>query len=270
MLRAWYSLRLIGRISCLNLRAQLEYRADFWLRIAFGVAWQTSIVVFAAVILGRFPTMGGWSAEAVLLVAALRMFSHGLFELFFGRTVDLAVTVQEGKIDAYLLRPMPVYRQVQLTEFPANAFGDLLVGVSLLWWALWRVHMSWTPMRVTYLITALIGGTLMEAAVFTALSSLHLHFPSAMGWTVWVEEIMGTFGNYPLKILPAGVSGTLTFLLPLAFIAYLPVAVLTGHMSGLGVPSLLAAAAPAVGAASYVGSRILWNASLRRYRGVNG
>jgi ABC-2 type transport system permease protein len=81
---------------------------------------------------------------------------------------------------------------------------------------------------------------------------------------------MGTFGNYPLKILPAGISASLTFVLPLAFIAYFPVAVLTGHASGLGVPSMLAAAAPAVGAASFVGSRILWNASLRRYKGVNG
>jgi hypothetical protein len=41
-------------------------------------------------------------------------------------------------------------------------------------------------------------------------------------------------------------------------------------MSGLGVPWLVAAAAPAIGTASYAGSRILWNASLRRYRGVNG
>jgi ABC-2 type transport system permease protein len=258
------------RIVALNFRAQLEYRADFWLTVALGVAWQASIIVFATVLLGRFPAMGGWPSDAVLLIASMRMLSHGLFELCFGRTVEMAITVQEGRIDGFLLRPMPVYRQLQLSQFNSNVIGDLLVGVSMFTAAVASVDLEWTPLHVAYITAALIGGTLMEGAIFTALSSLHLHFPSSLAWTYWIEELMSTFGNYPLRILPGVAAGMFTLVIPLAFIAYLPVAVLTGNDPGLGLPRLIAVASPLIGLGAYIGSRALWNASLRRYTGING
>lgn len=266
-LSAW---GLALRIAAISFRAQLEYRAEFWMSVALGVAWQVSIIVFATVLLGRFPGMAGWASGAVFLIAATRMLSHAAFELFFGRTVELSTTVQEGRIDGFLLRPLPVYRQVQLAQFPSNVVGDLLVGISMFAAAVVRVDLPWTWAQIAYMAAALVGGTLMEAAIFTALSSLHLHFPSAAAWSYWTEELMSTFGNYPLKILPGVISGAFTFVLPLAFIAYLPVAVLTGRASGTGVPVVVATAAPVIGLAAFVASRLLWNASLRRYTGVNG
>jgi viologen exporter family transport system permease protein len=266
-LAAWVlALRIIG----LTFRAQLEYRAEFLMSIAFGVAWQVSIIVFATVLIGRFPGMGNWPGHAVLLIAGMRMMSHGVCVLFFDRTHELATMVQEGRLEAFLLRPMPVYRQVQLAYFPSNGIGDLLVGVSMFTGAVWTSDLHWTLLRIGYVTAALIGGTLMEAAIFTTLSSLHLHFPAALSWTYWLDELMGTFGNYPLKFLPPAASGFFTFVVPLAFIAYFPAAVLTGHLSGLGVPTLLAAAAPLVGAAAFIGSRLVWNVSLRHYTGIGG
>lgn len=214
--------------------------------------------------------MGGWSSEAVLLIAAMRMLSHGLFVLFLGRVFMLSQFVQEGLIDGFLLRPMPVYRQVQLAYFPANAIGDLLVGGSMFAGAVWRSDLHWTVARSGYATAALIGGMLMEGAIFTAISSFHLHHPAANAWSSWTEELLATFGNYPLKILPGMISGVLTFGLPLAFVAYFPAAVLTGNTSGLGVPVVLAAASPLVGLAAFAGSRLLWNRRLSRYTGVNG
>ncbi|HEX6469475.1 MAG TPA: ABC-2 family transporter protein [Streptosporangiaceae bacterium] len=266
----WSAWTVAMRIVGVTFRAQLEYRAEFWMRVAFGVAWQLSIIVFAAVLLARFPGMGGWPRGAVLLIAAMRMLSHGLFELFFGRIVELSILVQEGKLDGYLLRPMPVYRQVLLARFPSNAVGDLLVGGSMFAGAVMIVDLRWTALHVIYMIVAVVGGILMEAAIFTVLSCLHMHFPAASIWSYWTVELLGTFGNYPLKILPGVVSGAFTFALPLAFIAYFPAAVLTGNTAGLGYPAALAAAAPLVGLAAFVGARLLWNQSLRHYAGVNG
>jgi ABC-2 type transport system permease protein len=266
-LSAW---KVALRITGITFRAQLEYRGEFLMMIAFGVVWQISIIVFATVLLRQFPGMGGWPSRIVLLVAATRMLMHGLFVLFFDRYAELAALVQEGRLDTFLLRPMPVYRQVQLATFPGNALGDLLVGVSMFTGAMVYANLHWTLLRIAYLAAALIGGVLMEAAIFNALSCMNVHFPAALPWSIWTQELLETFGNYPLSFLPAVVSRLLTFVLPLAFIAYFPVAVLTGHTSGLGVPTTLAAAAPLIGVTSFIGSRLLWNASLRRYTGVNG
>ncbi|KUO16064.1 ABC transporter permease [Streptomyces dysideae] len=263
-----HAVRIMWRVTCLNFRAQMEYRSEFLLMIAIGAIWQVSVIVFATVLLTRFTGMGGWDSSDVLLIPATRMLAHGLFVLFLGRMHGLGRHIQEGRIDIYLVRPMPVHRQVQLQYFPTNAIGDLTVAAGLMVGALARSDLDWTAGRITYLIVAILGGLLLEAALFTVVASASLRFPAADYWGIWLEELLGTFGSYPLNVLPRAVGGFLTFGLPLAFVAYFPAAVLTGHDTA--VPYWLAAASPLLGVLAYLGSRLLWRWSLRHYAGVNG
>ncbi|MFF5183099.1 ABC transporter permease [Streptomyces sp. NPDC000345] len=264
------AVRIMWRITLLNIRASMEYRTEFLLNIAAGAIWQVAVIVFATVLLSRFTGMGGWDSSEVLLIPATRMLAHGLMVLLLGRMHFIGRQIQEGKIDVYLLRPMPVHRQVQLAFFPANAIGDLTVAAGLMVGAISRSHLDWTAGRVSYLVAAVVGGMLLEAALFTAVAAASLRFPAADYWSRWLEELLGTFGSYPLNVLPRAVGGLLTYGLPLAFVAYLPAAVLTGHGHDTGVPYWLAAASPLLGALAYLGSRLLWRWSLGRYTGVNG
>ncbi|MFJ2155377.1 MULTISPECIES: ABC-2 family transporter protein [unclassified Streptomyces] len=264
------AVRIVWRITRLNFRAQLEYRTEFLLMIAIGAIWQVSVIVFATVLLTRFAGMGGWDSSDVLLIPATRMMAHGLMVLVLGRMHGIGRYIQEGRIDIYLVRPMPVHRQAQLEYFPTNAIGDLTVATGLMIGALSRSHLDWTPGRIAYLVAALVGGMLLEAALFTAVAGASLRFPSADYWSRWLEDLLGTFGSYPLNVLPRAVGGFLTYALPLAFVAYLPAAVLTGHGHDTGVPYWLAAVSPLVGVLAYLGSRLLWRWSLAHYTGVNG
>ncbi|WP_280874716.1 ABC transporter permease [Streptomyces pseudovenezuelae] len=264
------AVRIMWRITRLNFRAQLEYRTEFLMMIAIGAIWQVSVIVFATVLLTRFTGMGGWDSSDVLLIPATRMLAHGLFVLLLGRVHGLGRHIQEGKIDAYLLRPMPVYRQIQLQYFPTNAIGDLTVATGLMVGAISRSDLDWTAGRISYLIAAVLGGMLLEAALFTVVASASLRFPAADYWGRWLEELLGTFGSYPLNVLPRAVGGLLTYGLPLAFVAYFPAAVLTGHGHSTGTPYWLAAASPLLGLAAYLSARLLWRWSLNHYTGVNG
>ncbi|MEU2776044.1 ABC-2 family transporter protein [Streptomyces sp. NPDC007162] len=264
------AVRIAWRITRLNFRAQLEYRTEFLMMIAIGAVWQVSVIVFATVLLTRFTGMGGWDSSDVLLIPATRMLAHGLFVLLLGRVHGVGRYIQEGRIDAYLLRPLPVHRQVQLEYFPTNAIGDLTVAVGLMVGALGRSHLDWTAGRISYLIAAVLGGMLLEAALFTVVAGASLRYPAADYWSRWLEELLGTFGSYPLNVLPRAVGGLLTYGLPLAFVAYLPVAVLTGHGHSTVVPYWLAAGSPLVGLLLYLASRGLWRWALDHYTGVNG
>ncbi|WP_405929330.1 ABC-2 family transporter protein [Streptomyces griseus] len=270
MRQFWHAWWVAGRIVGLALRARLEYRAEFLLNVAVGAVWQTSVLVFATVLISRFSGLGGWPSDAVLLMVAVRLLGHALYVLVFERIHKLAFILQEGLLDGYLLRPMPVYRQIQLAHFPTNAVGDLAVGLSLFVGALWHVQLDWTWPKALLLGAAVSGGMLMEAAIGTVISSAALRFPASFYWYTWVEELTATFGNYPLKILPGFVSGLFTFVLPVAFCAYLPVAVVSGNTEGIGVPVALAAASPLVGLAAFVLARMVWFRSLRSYSGWNG
>jgi ABC-2 type transport system permease protein len=258
------------RVSAANLRARMGYRSDFVMALVIGVAWQAAVLVFIGVLLSRFQSIAGWDQDSVLLIAAMRMLSHGLYLVFFGNVNSMVLIVQEGRIDGFLLRPLPVYRQVLLYAFPINAIGELAVGASLLAVAVGRLPVSWDPARCALLAAGPVGGMLVEAAVQTVISAGALRFPGAQTWTIWVDELFSSFGNYPSRVLGPLPRAVLTYLLPISFVAYLPAAAVLGLGRGSGVPSWLATASPLVGLLAYVAARCLWRWSLRFYQGVGG
>jgi ABC-2 type transport system permease protein len=254
----------------LNLRARLQYRADFILGLVFGILWQSSVLVFATVLVSRFPGMGGWNRGEVLLIASMRLLSHALAVVVFHNLVLVPRTVQEGRIEGFLLRPMSVYRQVLLSRFHPNSLGDLTVALTLCALALTTMDLTWTPARAGYALAAVIGGMLLEGAVATVFGTLALRSPLVGPWWDWTDEIMSVFGNYPLSILPGVAHGALTFFLPLAFVAYLPAAVLTGHTEELLIPFWVAVASPLCGVMAFALSLWLWKKGLRSYTGISG
>jgi ABC-2 type transport system permease protein len=265
--RAWW---VALRISKLNFAAQLEYRANFATSVVLGIVWQSAVLVFAGVLLTRFPGIGGWDQGGVLLIAAIRLLSHGIWTVIFSPLWQVILLVQEGLIDAYLLRPLPVYRQVLLSRFPVNALGDSAGGLLLFGLALSRLHLAWTPWRVGFVLAAVAGGVLVEAALTTLLASMSLLANVGFAQFQWLDSMLGSFGNYPLGALPASAREVLTFVLPVAFIGYLPAAVLTSRAGATGVAPWLAYGAPLVGLALYLLSRYAWHLALRRYGSVGG
>ena len=171
--------RRVVAITAVNLRGQASHRANFVAGILDGALWQTSVVVFASVILTRFPTVGDWSNREVLLLAAMRLTSHGLFTLLFGQVVYTGWLVQEGLIDAYLVRPVSVFSQVLLARFNANGFGDLLIGGSLLAVAVAVLDRPWTPGRIVLLVGGIVGGCLLQAAFMTGFAAGNRRSPAA-------------------------------------------------------------------------------------------
>jgi ABC-2 type transport system permease protein len=266
-LREW---RIALRITGISFRARTQYRGDFVTALAMGLAWQTSVFVFATVLLTRFPGLGGWTSGGVLLIVAIRLLSHGVMVLVFNQLILIPYIAAQGAFDAYLIRPMPVYRQVLLYTFPLNALGDSFSAVVIFVFALTRVHLHWTPLMALYLIAAVIGGALLEAAVQTFVSTLAFRHTIPMSVFMWFDRMIATFGNYPLSILPLAARAVMTYVLPVAFVAYLPAAVLTGRVASTGVPEWLAYASPAVGPLLYVLARYAWYRALRHYESVGG
>lgn len=171
--------------------------------------------------------------------------------------------MQEGQIDGYLTRPMSVYGQIQYARFSANAGGDLLVAVSLLVAAIAWFDQPWTPIRVLMLAVGIAGGAFMEAAIVNIFAGLTLIRPYAASWAYRFQDVLAAVGNNPLNILPVLVA--LTYLVPIAFIAYLPAAA-AGHHRGPGLADLRRTL---LGGATYALSRWIWVVCLNHYQGAN-
>jgi ABC-2 type transport system permease protein len=267
-----HTFRVVRKVTALNLHARMEYRADFIISVLFGIIWQTSTLMFASVLLTRFKSgLGDFPSSGVLLIIGLRLLSHGLYVLVFSNLGWLPRLVDEGRMDGYFLRPVPVFTQLLISQFNVNAIGDLAVGASTLGFAIAFVDVHWTIARVLYLVAAVIGGFLLEAALQLMLSCLLLRSPGSRVLGSWVDEMMSTFGNYPLSILGSRVvEGLFTFLLPLAFVAYFPAEVVLGIAPKHGAMSLVVHWSPVVGFGLFFVARKVWNYSLRHYATAGG
>lgn len=257
-------LRTAWRITALNVRAQLEYRGEFALSVVHGVLWQTSLLLFLTVLVTRFPGLGGWTSGEVFFLAGLRLGGHALYVLFFNTLTLMPKLVQEGRIEGYLLRPMPLLTQVLLSAARVSALGDLAVGASVLGVSFGLVHTAWPLWKVGFLLLTLVGAALLEGAVQLVISVLAFGHVDTGTPSMWAEEVMGSFGNYPLTIFPAVVKLLLTTVLPAAYTAYLPASVLLGRPSGVALFS------PLVGFLAFFAARRFWYARAARYGGVGG
>ena len=68
-----------------------------------------------------------------------------------------------------------------------------------------------------------------------------------------IDRVLTDFGAYPMTIFGTAGAWLLTFLLPLAFMAYLPAALVLDHTEELVVPLWLAQLSPVVGPLVLVG-----------------
>ncbi|MFI7131027.1 ABC transporter permease [Nonomuraea sp. NPDC050153] len=261
---------LTVRYLLLSIKSRAEYRVDFLSQIGIGAAWQVSVIIFATVLIANFPGMGGWSPGDVLLITAIRMTGHALAVAFFIGMREMVSMVQDAKIDVFLLRPLPVYRQALMNHFHVPVLGDLAVAFLIFGVTFSQVTVEWSPGRIVYLVLALGGAMFLEAAVQTFLGGFALRAVSTGQWQEWAEELMSTFGSYPQHIFPGLARAIFTFLLPIAFAGYLPAAVLTGHADELPLPAWMAVAAPGINLLLFLVARRWWNWRLSRYESVGG
>jgi ABC-2 type transport system permease protein len=266
-----HTVRVARKVSALNLRARMEYRGDFVISVFFGIIWQTSTLMFASVLLTRFKGgLGNFPGSGVLLIIGMRLLSHGLYVLCFSNLGYLPLLVDEGRMEGYFLRPISIFTQLLLSQFNVNAIGDIAVGATTLGFAVVLIHIHWAIGTIVYLGVAVIGGLLVEGALQLMLACLLLRSPGSRVLGSWIDELMSTFGNYPLSILPKVVVGLFTFLLPLAFVAYFPAEVILGIAPKHGVMSIVTRWSPLAGLLLFMLAKRVWAYSLRHYHSAGG
>jgi ABC-2 type transport system permease protein len=247
-------------------RGQMQYRTNFVLQVTFGLGYQGTGIVFIWVVLNRFQSLAGWSLGQIAFLYGLRLLIHGLFVIFFGRLSDLDRQIREGKFDRYLIRPLPPLLQIMATEVRVSAVGDALGGLGLFLAANALVRVDWSPPAVAYLVLAIVGGCLVEAAIQLVIAGFSFRALNTRSLVFLVDNIFSSFGNYPLSIYGAGVRWLLTFGVPVAFVAYFPAAVLLGRSHDLAVPPLIAYLAPAAGILWFALAYQLFRHELRAYQ----
>ncbi len=249
-----------------SVRGQMQYRLNFLIEIAFGLVFQSLGFVFIWIVLGQFQAIGGWSLNEVTLLYGMRLTSHAIWLVMFSRLFAIDQIVQQGEYDRVLLRPMPPMLQLMFGSFRMAVLGDMIGGLLLLTVALGIVDIDWTPGKVVFLVASLIGGAMLDGSFQLGPASLTFRFLDSWPARLMFDTVFTQFGGYPLTILDRAARSFLTFVLPLAFMSWVPATVLLDRTAELPFPGPVAWGSPVVGLVLLSAASWLFHRESRHYQ----
>lgn len=255
-----------ARLWLAGLRGALQYRTDTLIVIVMALVFQGTGFAFAWVILTRFEAIGGWSLGEIAFLYGLRLIVHAVAGVLAGPFFGLEWQVRSGQFDRYLVRPVSPLLQFMTQSVQVSVLGDLLGGLAIFAAATALTEVAWTPVAIGYLLLAILGGALVELATRVLIGALTFRTLSSAPLMFLSDSVFSTYANYPLSIFGSVLAWIFTFMIPLAFVAYLPATVLLERTAELQVAPLLAYAAPIAGVIWLAVAIRVFNGQLRNYQ----
>jgi ABC-2 type transport system permease protein len=260
-------LRCYGLISAMWIRSTMTYRASF-VMTTFG-NFAATVLDFVAILLmfSQVHTLGGFSLPEVAFLYGTSSTAFGLADLLMGSMDRLGRRVRDGTLDTLLVRPAPVLAQVAADRFALRRLGRISQGSFVLVWALAHLDgLEWTPLKLLLMPVMLLSGAGIFSAVFVLGGAFQFLASDA-------SEVQNSFtygGNtllqYPPTIFAKDLVRGVTFVVPLAFVNWLPALRILGRDDPLGLPGWVDFAGPLVAVACCAAAGLAWRAGLRSYR----
>ena len=248
--------------------AQASYRASFAIELGSQVLLVLIEFVEVYVVFHQVDALGGFDFAEVAVMYGLSAVGFGLADMVVGHVDRLPFYVRTGQFDAFLLRPLSALGQLVTSDFSLRRVGRVVMGFVVLATALTFVDIDWTPARVALMALTPLAGAVVFGSVFIATCAIGF-------WLVEGMEFANAFtygGNY-LSSFPFNIFGNVmrrffTFVIPAAFVAYLPTLALLGRDDPAGLPGWLSWCARPAALLAAAAAGLVWRTGLRKYVGA--
>ncbi|MFH9013791.1 ABC transporter permease [Streptomyces sp. NPDC017943] len=253
-------------IAAMWVRSSMTYRASFAVTLCGNLVLTGLDFVGILLMFSQVDSLGGWSLPEVAFLYGLSVTAFGFADLALGSMDVLGARMRDGSFDTLLVRPAPVLAQVGADRFALRRLGRITQGVVVLGWALVSVDVDWSPGKVLLVPVMVVSGAVIFSSVFVAGAAFQIFAQDA-------AEVQNafTYGGTTLLQYPPGVFGKdlvrgVTFVLPLAFVNWVPAAHVLGRPYPVGLPQGAAYASPLVAVVCSVLAGLAWRTGLRSYR----
>lgn len=258
--------QLFLRLVSASIKAQAQYPAST-IMLTLGQFVGTVIEIIAVwAMFDRFGSVEGWTFFEVAVFYGLVNIMFAFAELLT-RGFDVLGTefIRTGAFDRVLLRPRTATLQLMGHDFRLSRLGRLAQGLLVLIIATQHSQLDWSAGMVVLALWAIAGGVALFFGILVLQATLSF-------WTIEGLEIgnVVTYGGvqaaqYPLSLYSDWFRGFLTFVVPLACVAYFPVLGILGKPDPLGSPAWLAPVTPLAGFAFLLMSFWVWRIGVRHY-----
>ncbi|MFE2377281.1 ABC transporter permease [Streptomyces sp. NPDC059398] len=259
-------LRAYWLIAGMWIRSTMAYRASF-LMTALGNFAATGLDFVAILLMfSHVDRLGGYSLGEIAFLYGTATTAFGLSDLVMGSMDRLGRRVRDGTLDTLLVRPVPVLAQIAADRFALRRLGRITQGLLILGYGLAVVDVHWTPLKVLMVPVMVVSGGAIFCAVFVVGAAFQF-------WAQDASEVQNSFTyggvtllQYPPTVFAKDLLRGVTFVIPLAFVNWLPVLYVLGRPYPLNLPEWPAFLPPVVAAGCCAVAGAAWRAGLRSYR----
>lgn len=257
---------LVTRYIITNMRMWFQYKVDAVLR-SFAVFFrEAASIIVIYFTFEKFDNINGWNLNEMFFLFSFIFISYGLLILFFTGLRDFEYLIYSGEFNRFLVRPRGLLFQVVVWDadyFAAIGHGTL--GIILFITTANNVGISWNLINVLYCIITVIGGVLIQGAIFLILASISIYFIKTESVKDLFYYNSRSLAQYPISIYPKIIQNFLICVVPFAFVNYFPTQYFlrkqdmnlywTGYMY----------ITPIIGIVLFSIAYIFWNKSIKRY-----
>ncbi|MGW8062847.1 ABC transporter permease [Streptomyces ziwulingensis] len=259
-------LRVYGLIVAMWIRSTMAYRTSFALTVFGNFAITALDFVAILLMFSRVDALGGWSLPEVAFLYGLSGVSFGLADLAMGSMERLGRRVRDGTLDTLLVRPAPVLAQVAADRFALRRLGRVVQGLLVLGYALTVVDVDWSVAKLLLMPVMLLSGAGIFCAVFVAAGAFQFVAQDASEVSNAFTYGGTTMLQYPPTVFGREMVRGVTFVVPLAFVNWLPACYVLGRPYPLEVPPWVVFLPPFVAVACCGLAGLAWRAGLGSYR----
>ncbi len=255
--------RIYWASTAQHLKRMLQYRSDFLIGAGSFLFIQASGLLFMALIFQQIPDLNGWTLTEMMFLYGYFQLPRGLDHLITDNIWLIPTKVRRGEIDRYLLRPINPLFQLVIERFQVEAFGELAVGVVLMVVTIPQLHIPVTIGTIALGLLFIILGSLIYTSIKLITASIGFWVINSMPIMTTIYNI-ADFSKYPTTIFPRVIQWTVTYLIPFAFVSFLPATVLLNRADGTPILIGSVIAVTLLTVSAYA----LWNWGLKSYQSV--
>lgn len=256
MSRYWRIYRTFARSS---LQRELEFRANFFAKLAQNAVWTFFFLVVLLVIFSRTDSVAGWTRGQAMVLAGTIFLLDASFRTFFWSVIEIPENVRKGTLDFVVTKPVDTQFWISTRKFDFGHLGALVAGSGVIAFGVFDAGLAPTGWDVAAYVSLTLCAMAIFYAINFAMMTLGIWWVRVDNLWVLSDTMMGV-SRFPIDIYGIWVQRIFMYVLPLAFLAHYPAAQLR---SGADPRILLLGLAWV--AISLAACRIFWQTAMKSY-----
>ena len=213
-----------------SLVREMAFRANFVAGIIRQLIWLFAFIMMIEIVFANTDSLGGWQRPEVLIILALSRTIEGLMSsLFIHNLMELPQIVRDGKFDFHLTKPVPSQFYTTFRKTNIEQFGTIFGGILLFIYALSFPTISINLFTLLVFSTLVISGISIYYSLLVIFSTL-VFYLDRLEFLWSFNTLLSEPLTVPFDIFHPSVRTTLTYLVPVAFVVFVPAQSITSRL----------------------------------------